>query len=130
MTTKSEKPVELEGLSVTVDRVVYSPDADTPPDRPHCFAYFITIRNESSRNVTIKGRKWVVTENTGEVIAVEGTGVVGQYPQIPPGGSFSYHSYHLLASEAAVAEGSYLAVDDDGRLVIVRIPRFEMRVAE
>ena len=35
--------VELEGLSVVVDRVVYQSDMVTPEDRPHCFAYFLSL---------------------------------------------------------------------------------------
>jgi ApaG protein len=128
MITKSERILELQGLRVSVDRVVYQPDADTPPDRPHCFVYFITIHNDSDRTVTIKGRKWVVTETGGAVTAVEGAGVVGQFPTIPPGGAFSYHSYHLLAARSAAAEGSYLGVDANGHPVLVRIPRFDMQV--
>ena len=47
--------VELPGLRVTVDRVAYNPEAQTPPERPHCFVYFITIRNESDHTVTLLG---------------------------------------------------------------------------
>jgi ApaG protein len=120
--------VELAGLRVTVDRIVYQPDALTPPDRPHCFVYYITIHNDSDRVVTIKGRKWVVKNEHGEITAVEGDGVVGQFPLIEPGERFTYNSFHLLNTRAAVAEGSYLGVDAEGRKVLTRIPRFKMAV--
>ena len=120
--------LELEGLRVTVDEVRYHPEAQTPPDRPHCFVYFISIHNDSEWPVTIKGRKWVVTNERGEVTAVEGDGVVGQFPTIQPGEKFSYNSFHLLDGRFAVAEGSYLGIDALGRKVITRIPRFEMKV--
>ena len=126
----AEKIPELPGLRVTVDRVVYQPDAHTPADRPHCFVYFITIHNDSATTVTIKGRKWVVTNEGGDVTAVEGEGVVGQLPRIEPGAKFSYNSFHLLDARSAVAEGSYLAIDANGRKVLTRIPRFEMAVPE
>ena len=122
--------LEPPGLRVTVDQVVYHPEAETPPERPHCFAYFITIHNDTDGPVTIKGRKWVVTGTRGEVTAVEGDGVVGQHPTIAPGESFSYNSYHLMEGPRAVAEGSYLGVDGQGRPVITRIPRFELIVPE
>jgi ApaG protein len=115
-------------LFVTVDRVVYQPQAATPPDRPFCFVYFITIHNDTNDAVTIKGRKWVVTNAAGEITAVEGEGVVGETPRIPPGGSFSYNSFHLLDTPKAVAQGSYLGVDENGRRVLTRIPKFEMIV--
>jgi len=120
--------VELEGLSVVVDRVVYQSDMDTPEDRPHCFAYFITIRNNSDITVTIKGRKWVVNEADGNKTVVEGDGVVGMFPELEPGESFDYHSFHLFSGDWAVATGSYIGVDANGRTVITRIPEFRMDV--
>jgi len=128
--SKPSDLVELPGLRVTVDQVVYQPDAQTPADRPHCFVYFISIRNDSDTAVTIKGRKWVVKNTKGEVTAVEGDGVVGQCPLIEPGAKFTYNSYHLLDTLSAVAEGSYLGVDAAGRRIITRIPKFKMVVPE
>jgi len=120
--------IELEGLSVTVDRVVYQSDMVTPEDRPHCFAYFITIRNDSDITVTIKGRKWVVNEADGNKTVVEGDGVVGMFPELEPGESFDYPSFHLFSGDWAVATGSYIGVDANGRTVITRIPEFRMDV--
>jgi ApaG protein len=117
---------EPANLFVTVDRVVFQPDAATPADRPYCFAYFITIHNETDRAVTIKGRKWVVTSATGEITAVEGEGVVGETPKIQPGGKFSYNSFHLIETPTAIAQGSYLGIDEEGQRVLTRIPKFEM----
>ena len=120
--------VELEGLRVVVDRVVYQPDMATPEDRPHCFAYFITIRNDSDITVTIKGRKWVVNEASGNKTVVEADGVVGLFPELEPGESFDYHSFHLFSGDWAVATGSYIGVDENGRSVITRIPEVRMDV--
>jgi ApaG protein len=121
---------ELPKLYVTVDRVLFQPQAPTPVDRPYCFVYFITIHNDTAEPVTIKGRKWVVTSSNGEITAVEGEGVVGQTPEIPPGGSFSYNSFHLLDTPSATAQGSYLGIDSTGRRVLARIPKFEMAVPQ
>ena len=128
--SKTPELVELPGLRVTVDRVEYQPDAQTPEDRPHCFAYFVSIRNDSDVTVTIKGRKWVVRNSRGEVNAVEGDGVVGQFPTLEPGEKFSYNSFHLIDAQPATAEGSYLGVTADERKVIARIPPFAMKVPE
>ncbi|MDB6037611.1 MAG: ApaG domain protein [Verrucomicrobiales bacterium] len=121
---------EPEGLRVSVDRVMYQPHVATPPDRPHCFVYFITIHNDTQGPITIKGRKWVVTNDRGEITAVEGDGVVGQFPEIAPGDEFTYNSFHLLDSGSAVAEGSYLGVDAEGKKVVTRIPKFKMVVPD
>ena len=122
--------VELPGLYVTVDEVVYQPEANTPPDRPHCFVYYITIHNDSDVAVTIKGRKWVVQNARGEITAVEGDGVVGQFPTIKSGEAFSYNSYHLLDALPGIVRGSYLGIDATGRKVLTRIPEFQLNVAD
>ena len=120
--------VELDGLKVVVDRAVYQPDMATPEDRPHCFAYFITIHNNSEKTVTIKGRKWVVEEADGNKTVVEGDGVVGLFPELEPGETFDYHSFHLFGGAWAVAKGSYIGLDEDGQTVVTRVPEFRMDV--
>jgi ApaG protein len=117
---------ELEGLRVTVDDVKFMPQLHAAADRPFPFVYFITIHNDSAETVTIKGRKWVVTDAGGETIVVEGDGVVGKFPRLEPGENFSYNSYHTIGSDS-VAEGAYIGVTDDATPVLVRIPRFEMK---
>ncbi|MBI5773799.1 MAG: ApaG domain-containing protein [Verrucomicrobia bacterium] len=111
-----------------MDRVVHAPHLPAPPDRPHSFVYFISIHNDTDGPVTIKGRKWVVKNDRGEITAVEGDGVVGEFPTIAPGEKFSYNSRHILDSGWAIAEGSYLGVDAQNRKVLTRIPPFKMVV--
>ena len=116
------------GLRVNLDQLVYQDGVLTPPDTPHCFAYYITILNEGQETVTVRGRKWVVTESSGEVIAVEGDGVVGEFPALEPGEHFSYNSYHMIRSSRAIAQGSYLGITANGEPVVVGIPSFELVV--
>jgi len=118
---------ELKQLRVTVDRVVHVPHLDAPEDRPHPFVYFITIHNDSNETVTIRGRKWVVTDSEGQRLVVEGDGVVGKTPRLEPGEHFSYNSYHTIGSDS-IAEGAFFGVTDAGTRVFTRIPQFKMRV--
>ncbi len=123
----SESITELNGLRATVDRVVHVPHLDATPDRPHPFVYFITIHNDSDQTVTIRGRKWVVTDVNDQRLVVEGDGVVGQFPRLEPGEHFSYNSYHTIGADS-VAEGAFFGVTDEGVRVFTRIPPFELRV--
>ncbi|HWB58943.1 MAG TPA: ApaG domain [Chthoniobacteraceae bacterium] len=120
---------ELAGLTVTVDKVVYMPHLEAPPERPYPFAYYITIRNDSDETVTIKGRKWVVKDDKGSCLVVEGDGVVGKFPRLEPGDEFSYHSYHTIGCDS-VAEGSFFGTSEDGMPVMTRIPKFELRLCD
>ncbi len=118
---------QLEGLQVRVDDVIYMPSLDAPPDRPHPFVYFISIRNDSPEQVTIRGRKWIVREDDGGVIVVEGDGVVGQSPVLAPGEQFSYNSYHVT-QRGGVAEGAFFGQTAAGEWVSTRIPEFRLEV--
>jgi ApaG protein len=118
---------QLEGLSVRVDDVIYMPSLDAPDERPHPFVYFISIKNESQEKVTIRGRKWIVREDDGEVIVVEGDGVVGQSPVLGPGEHFSYNSYHVTRGDGS-AEGAFFGETEDGGWVFTRIPEFRLQV--
>ena len=44
---------ELNNLRVIIDKIVYMPALEAPPDRPYPFVYFITIDNQSVETVTI-----------------------------------------------------------------------------
>lgn len=120
--------VELAGLRVTVDRLVYRRCDPATARDPHSFVYFISIHNDSEVTVTIRGRKWVVTHADGHVLVVEGDGVVGETPTLKPGEKFSYNSQHTISTRSASAEGAYLGIDELGRRVVARIPRFKMVV--
>jgi ApaG protein len=118
---------EFEQLHVSVDDVIYMPGLETSPDKPHPFVYFISIHNDSAVAVTIRGRKWVVQEDGGEVTVVEGSGVVGQSPSINPGEHFSYNSYHVVARNARVS-GAFFGETAGGEWIFARIPEFRLDV--
>ena len=84
---------------------------NAPEDRPHPFAYFITIVNDGDEPVTIQGRKWVIRQDNDEILVVEGDGVVNQSPRLESaGGDFTYNSYHVV-SHSGVAGGRILRHD-------------------
>ena len=118
---------ELPGLEVSVDDVIYMPSLDAPPDKPHPFVYFISIHNDSPVPVTVRGRKWVVHEDEGEISVVEGDGIVGQTPVIEPGGHFSYNSYHVVGRAAKVS-GAFFGETGTGEWVFARIPEFRLEI--
>jgi len=120
---------ELKGLHVSVDSIQYDPQAQAPPDRPYAFRYTITIENLSPETVKIFGRKWIIRDKSGRVEVVEGDGVVGKTPELPPGEKFTYESYHLILTES-IAEGAYFGLTDQKKPIFTRIPKFEMHPPE
>lgn len=111
---------------MTVDNVHYDPARPAPPDRPHPFVYYISIHNHSPETVNIFGRKWIVRDVDGHTIVVEGDGVVGQFPKLDPGESFSYNSYHVIKAEST-ATGAFFGTTAGGKPVRAEIPEFDMQ---
>ena len=117
----------LPGLSVTVDRVLYEPDRPAQPDRPYFFSYYLSIHNASKVPVTIFGRKWILADDDGSTLVVEGDGVVGQKPRLEPGTKFTYNSAHTIRN-GSTAIGTFFGRTDSGQPVHVRVPNFRMEV--
>src|SRR5690606_25428527 len=118
----------LPGLIARLDRLVYHHGGmSLPPDKPHAFVYFVTIRNGSDRTVTLLGRKWVIDHADGTRLVVEGDKIVGETPRLAPGEHFSYNSYHVTSCNAQV-HGSFHGCDQEGRRVHVMLPPFQMVV--
>ncbi len=121
---------ERAGLRASIDQVTYAPQLDAPVDRPYPFVYAITIANDSDTAVTLRARKWVITDLTsGYRHVIEGDGVAGQCTRLAPGESFGYESYHVVAGDSYV-EGAYLACDESGRPLLIRVPAFTVQVQD
>jgi ApaG protein len=118
---------EIVEWKVEVIEVRYMPELEAPAEKPFPFMYTIRIVNDSDEIITLRGRKWVVREDSGEVIVVEGEGVVGEMPIFASGGEFSYNSYHVVA-HSATAQGAYFGETDSGEPVFTRIPEFRLAV--
>lgn len=121
---------QLEGPKVRLDNLEYHYGGPSAPEEtPHVFIYYITIDNQSQRHVKLLGRKWIISSPNGEKLVVEGDKIVGAEPDLAPGESFSYNSFHLSATDAS-AIGSFHGIDEDGNRIHTRIPRFAMRVPD
>jgi ApaG protein len=116
---------QLRGLKVVVERVEYDPALPAPEDKPYPFAYHLSIQNESQLTVKLFGRKWILEEEDGPVVVVEGDGIVGQFPTLRTGEVFSYNSYHTIAGACSVS-GAFFGTTESGAPVAVKVPRFEI----
>jgi uncharacterized protein affecting Mg2+/Co2+ transport len=59
-----------------------------PLDKPHAFVYFVTLLNGSDRVVTLLGRKWVIENDDGTRVVLEGDKIVGETPRLAPASGF------------------------------------------
>ena len=130
MADSSANSRELPGLEVILDQLEYRiGESVSAADKPHVFIYHLTIHNGSDRHVVLLGRKWIVENTDGNRLVIEGDKIVGHTPDLEPGQSFSYNSFHVTDGPGR-AEGSFHGVDDDGKKIHVRIPGFDLEVPE
>ncbi len=116
------------GITVTVE-TNYLPQHSDPREGKHLFGYHIMIENGSLHTVQLLRRHWYITDGAAQLREVEGEGVVGEQPIIPPGERYEYASYCDLNSEIGKMRGTYLMVRyDEGDQFEVEIPEFKMIV--
>ncbi len=114
-------------VAVSVDEVAYMPSLKALVERPHPFVYFLSIHNKGKSPISICGRKWIVENIRGETLVVEGIGVVGKIPEIEPGDSFSYNSYHVISCDSMVG-GAFYGFINGVKPFMTPIPRFDLNV--
>ena len=117
-----------EGIRITVQPIYLDGQSDVL-QRKFVFAYFIRIENHTFRAVQLRRRHWFIRHSSGRVEEVEGEGVVGKQPIIPPGGRHEYNSYCILETLEGSMEGTYLMQHEQGELFRVTIPKFSLRAA-
>jgi ApaG protein len=102
----------------------YLPQESDPGANRYVFAYKITMLNQGPAKARLLARHWIILDSEGRREDVKGPGVVGEYPALAPGESYSYISYCPLKTSWGTMEGSYVFERDDGCRIQVRIGRF------
>ena len=101
-------------------------DQSQPADNQFFWAYHIEIENLGDRSIQLMSRHWKITDRAGRQQVVDGHGVIGKTPVIPPGESFSYTSGAPLNEPSGVMEGHYQLTAPNGEELIVAIPAFSL----
>lgn len=90
------------------------------------FIYHVNIRNTGKLGAQLLRRHWVITDGDGRVQEVEGEGVIGEQPDIPPGGEHAYKSFCVLETPIGCMQGSYRMRATDGTEFDAAIPPFTL----
>ncbi|HAT4983476.1 TPA: Co2+/Mg2+ efflux protein ApaG [Serratia marcescens] len=107
---------------------IYVESQSIPEEERYVFAYTITIRNLGRTDVQLLGRYWLITNSNGRQTEVQGEGVIGEQPVIPPGGEFQYTSGAILETPLGTMEGHYEMVDHQGQPFHTAIPVFRLAI--
>ncbi|OYV45881.1 MAG: hypothetical protein B7X12_07330 [Halothiobacillus sp. 20-53-49] len=71
-------------------------------------------------------RHWHIDQGNGCIHEVQGEGVIGEQPQILPGGFHQYQSGAIIETPAGRMWGDYGFVDKNGAAFRVKIPLFHL----
>lgn len=116
-----------EGIRVQV-RSFYVPERSSPQTHQYFFAYAIRISNEGQEAAQLLSRKWIITDGEGHVETVDGPGVVGEQPVLPPGQAFEYTSFCPLSTPVGSMHGIYRMVRPSGATFDARIAPFTLAI--
>ncbi|MDR1988875.1 MAG: Co2+/Mg2+ efflux protein ApaG [Acidobacteriaceae bacterium] len=108
-------------------RAQYAAEQSQPFQGQWFFHYTVRITNEGEKTVQLISRHWTITDVTGKIKEVTGSGVVGEQPILVPGESFQYTSGCPLATASGVMSGTYQMVTEDGDHFDVEIAPFALQ---
>lgn len=115
------------GIQVSA-RARYEEAHSDPKAGRFLFSYRITITNRSERTVQLLRRHWWISDSLAAPREVEGPGVIGEQPVLPPGESFTYSSACDLRSGLGRMRGTYLMrrVGGDESRFEVEVPELQL----
>lgn len=94
------------------------------------FSYAVRIENVGTATAQLMSRHWEIHDSIGEVMVIDGEGVVGVQPKLGPGEVHEYQSYCILRSPAGHMDGYYTFTLADGSELKAFIPRFFLDTEE
>jgi ApaG protein len=107
---------------------VYAAEESSPDQGLYLWSYTVEIENHGGETVTLISRRWSITDGFNRVNDVEGSGVVGEQPELKPREAFRYVSNCPLPTPSGAMKGSYSMVTDQGDLFEVEIPEFSLHL--
>lgn len=115
-----------KGITITV-KTAYEGNFLKAKNVCYTFSYTITIENNTTNYVQVKGRFWEIYDALNSTKIVQGEGVVGEQPIIEPGAKYTYSSGCVLNAPLGAMQGFYEVMNlTDNRFFNVLIPSFKL----
>lgn len=128
MANSADRPhyqLETAGIRISV-APDYLEDESAPDDDHFVWAYTVRINNLSDDAITLRRRRWQITDASGHTAVVTGDGVVGEQPTLEPGDAFEYTSGCPLNTPSGMMVGSFSMETASGNTVEIPIPAFSL----
>ena len=106
----------------------YAAEESSPEQGLYLWSYTVEIENHGAETVTLIARRWTITDAFNRVNEVEGSGVVGEQPELKPREAFRYVSNCPLPTPSGAMKGRYQMVTETGELFEAEIPEFSLHL--
>lgn len=113
------------GITVRV-RPSWLAEESSPSQNRYVWAYQIEIENNAKIDWTLRRRHWQIIDANGQSQTVDGDGVVGQMPELEPGGVFRYTSGVPLTAPSGMMSGYYELENLAGEIMRANVPTFSL----
>lgn len=92
------------------------------------WSYHILIENNGNDKVQLIDRYWKITDETGVIKEVKGSGVIGEQPTIKPGEFFEYTSGTPLNKSSGFMSGNYRMINENNESFFIDVPVFSLDI--
>lgn len=115
-----------DGITIRIG-AYYEENSSRPLNQYYAFSYVVEIENNTSFDVQLMRRYWIIKDANLDIKEVEGVGVIGKQPIIKPGQIHNYSSWCPLATPIGKMAGYYTMkrMLDDSTFKAY-IPEFQM----
>lgn len=115
-----------DGITIRIGSF-YERNSSRPLHHYFAFSYVVEIENNTSFDVQLLRRYWLIRDSNADTKEVEGEGVIGQQPIIKPGAIHNYSSWSPLATPIGKMTGYYTMKRLlDGSTFKAYIPEFQL----
>ena len=107
---------------------VYLPEESSVEAGLYLWAYTVEIENHGAETVQLISRYWKITDALNRSNEVEGSGVVGEQPELRPREAFRYVSNCSLPTPSGAMVGRYQMMTESGEVFDADIPEFSLHL--
>jgi len=118
---------ETKNIRVSV-KTDFLSDQSNAESKIWVWSYHILIENNGNDIVQLVDRYWKITDETGHIKEVKGSGVIGRQPSIKPGESFEYSSGTPLNKPSGFMFGNYRMINENNESFFIDVPLFSLDI--
>ena len=107
---------------------VYQPEDSAPEEGLWMWGYTVEIENHGTETVQLVARSWKITDGLNRGSEVEGSGVVGEQPELRPREAFRYVSNCPLPTPSGAMVGHFQMMTQAGETFEAAIPEFSLHL--